>query len=136
MTQFVRLAQDGDLGFLRAHDRHPPDAALVNAVESGRVMVLDIEGAIHGWLRWSLFWDEHPFLNMISIFETDRSQGLGSTLLDVWEREMRERQYSRVLTSTASDERSQRLYRRRGYIDAGVLLLPDEVAELLLSKAL
>lgn len=136
MTHLIRLANQRDLDFLREYDRHPTERALLSAVEDERVLVLDERGSVQGWLRWSLFWDEHPFLNMIYLLKAHREHGLGTLLLDEWEGAMRAAQHCRVLTSTASDERSQRLYRRRGYIDAGVLLLPGEVAELLLWKDL
>jgi hypothetical protein len=35
-----------------------------------------------------------------------------------------------------SDERSQHLYRRLGYVDTGAMFLPDEAAELILRKPL
>jgi hypothetical protein len=35
-----------------------------------------------------------------------------------------------------SDERSQHLYRRLGYVDSGALFLPEEPAELILRKPL
>lgn len=41
-----------------------------------------------------------------------------------------------VLTSTMSNERSQHLFRRLGYVDTGALLLPDEPAEIILRKPL
>lgn len=136
MTDAIRGANPGDLDFLRENDRHPTATALLKAVEDGRVLMLGEPGAVKGWLRWSLFWDEHPFLNMIYLFDEHRDNGLGTQLLDAWESEMQAASYTRVLISTASNERSQRWYRRRGYVDAGVLLLPGEVAELLLSKEL
>ncbi|MFA4896682.1 MULTISPECIES: GNAT family N-acetyltransferase [Microbacterium] len=136
MKPVIRRAEESDLDFLHHHDHHPTAEALVRAVSDGRVLVLDDHGTLKGWLRWTLFWDEHPFLNMIYVLAEHRGIGFGSLLLDVWEREMKNSQYTRALISTAADERSQHLYRRRGYSDAGVLLLPGEVAELLFSKDL
>lgn len=136
MKPIFRPANEGDLEFLHEHDQHPTVSALASAVDDGRVLVLDDHGTLKGWLRWSLFWDEHPFLNMVYVLAEHRGTGLGSLLLDVWERELRSSQYGRALLSTASDERTQHWYRRRGYIDVGVLLLPGEVAELLFSKDL
>lgn len=136
MTQEIRRADPNDLDFLRRHDRHLTDAALRKAVEDGRVSMLGGPGAVKGWLRWTLFWDEYPFLNMIYLLDEHRDNGLGTRFLDAWESEMRTAGYSRVLTSTASNERSQQWYRRQGYHDAGVLLLPSVVAELLMSKEL
>jgi hypothetical protein len=41
-----------------------------------------------------------------------------------------------VLTSTQSDEDAQHFYRRLGYRDCGVLILPGEAGELMLLKEL
>lgn len=136
MPHIVRAASSTDLDHLFAHDRHVTASVLRRCVEDGRVLLLEERGEVSGWLRWSLFWDEIPFLNMIFLPESLRGAGLGSQLLDVWEADMLELGHARVLTSTVSNERSQNLYRRRGYADAGVLLLPGEVAELLFVKEL
>lgn len=130
----IRPAEDGDIEFLLAHDRHVSAEVLTGLVAQGRVLVLEESGEICGWLRWSLFWDEIPFLNMVYLLESHRGRALGSALLDTWERAMTAHGHPRVMTSTASDERAQHLYRRRSYVDRGVLILPDEVAELLLVK--
>ena len=49
---------------------------------------------------------------------------------------MREAGYESVMTSTLSDELAQNFYRAIGYKDRGVLLLPDEAAELIFYKQL
>lgn len=130
----IRPATHEDSGFLLAHDHHIDREVLSRVIEDGRVLVLEEDGELLGWLRWSFFWDEIPFLTMFFVLDGYRDRALGSTLLDEWEHMMLSAGHSRVLTSTRSDERSQHLYRRRGYLDSGVLLLPDEVAELLLVK--
>lgn len=136
MKSIIRRAREVDLEFLRENDQHPTPEALSTAVADGRVLVVDDNGTLSGWLRWSLFWDEHPFLNMIYVLAEHREKGFGGLLLDAWEHEIQARGYTRALLSTASDESSQHWYRRRGFTDAGVLLLPGEVAELLFSKDL
>jgi ribosomal protein S18 acetylase RimI-like enzyme len=57
-------------------------------------------------------------------------------LVDAWERSQLVAGHTIVLSSTVSAETAQHLYRRLGYVDSGVLLLPDEPAELLLRKPL
>lgn len=136
MSPIVRAATTSDLDYLIANDRHVTPVVLSRCVAEERVLLIEERGETLGWLRWSLFWDEIPFLNMIVISEASRGAGLGSRLLDRWEQDMRDDGHARVLTSTMSNERSQHLYRRRGYVDSGVLLLPGEVAELLLLKDL
>lgn len=132
----IRLAAERDTDFLLEHDRHITPTVWARVIEEGRALVLEEDQELRGWLRWSMFWDELPFLNMLFLLEGHRGRALGGKLMDEWERSMSSAGHPRVLTSTASDERSQRFYRRRGYIDSGVLLLPREVAELLFVKNL
>lgn len=132
----VRAAGKDDLPQLEQLDWHVAPRVLAHAVEEGRILILEERGHFRGWLRWSLFWDEAPFLNMLFLLEEHRGRALGTFLLDVWEQAMAETGHRRILTSTRADERSQHFYRRRGYLDSGVLLLPGEVAELLLLKDL
>jgi hypothetical protein len=49
---------------------------------------------------------------------------------------MRKLGYNSVMTSSASSERAQHLYRRLGYVDVGSLLMPDEPLEIVFLKVL
>ena len=40
------------------------------------------EGRNLGWLRWNLFWDEIPFMNMLYVLEHSRGVGLGRALVE------------------------------------------------------
>lgn len=99
-------------------------------------MVFEVDGAVVGLLRWGLFWDQVPFMNLLWVLPDRRGQGFGTALVDAWEKSQLAPGHDLVLTSTMSDERSQHLYRRIGYLDCGALLLPDEPAELILRKPL
>lgn len=152
MSSSIRHAGAGDLGILLAHDRHIAADTLAASIAAGRVLVLEesgglkesggpgatgeASGAFRGWARWGLFWDEIPFLNMLFVLEDHRGAGAGTALVHRWEEDLRGAHFTQVMTSTQSDERAQHLYRRLGYVDCGVLLLPGEPAELLLRKDL
>lgn len=87
-----------------------------------------------GWLRFNLFWDNIPFMNMLYFLEDYREKGYGSQLVSFWEQEMKKSKYNIVLTSTKSNEQAQFFYRRIGYVDCGSLLLPNEPLEIILLK--
>lgn len=91
---------------------------------------------IVGWLRWGMFWDQIPFMNMLTICVTHRNRGLGTELILDWERSRAAEGHPSVMTSTLSSEPSQKLYRRLGYRDCGALLLPEEPLEILFVKSL
>lgn len=132
----IRYAGEEDLEILAAHDHHIALEELAEIVRRQRVLVLwDREGLV-GWLRFNLFWDNTPFMNMLYLLEGRRGQGLGGQLTAFWEREMKAQGYTEVLTSTQSNEEAQHFYRKHGYADCGGLLLPGEPLEIFFIKKL
>ena len=105
-------------------------------VQRGRILIAEDNGNPIGWLRWGLFWDEIPFMNMLTVLSSNRGQGIGRALVTGWEKRMSRAGHSQVLTSTLADESAQNFYRAMGYTDAGVLLLPGESSEIFLRRDL
>jgi GNAT superfamily N-acetyltransferase len=136
MRVTTRAANDSDLPFLREVDRHVPREVLAEVVSSGRVLVAELDGAAVGCLRWGLFWDAVPFMNLLFVVPECRGERVGTTLVETWEEAQRAAGHSFVLTSTVAAETAQHLYRRLGYVDTGALLLPGEATELILRKDL
>ena len=73
-------------------------------------------------------------MNMLTIEEEYRKQGIGKKLVQFWEKEMKKQNHNLVMTSTLSNEEAQHFYRKLGYSDAGSLLLPKEPLEILQIK--
>ena len=143
LRSFLKNAEDGvrpaaliDLDWVAAHDHHVARDVLEMRIRQGRVLIAEVDGEPVGWLRWNLFWDNTPFMNLLYLLDGYRGQGLGKALMNRWEADMAAMGYKRVVTSTQSDEDAQHFYRRFGYRDAGALLLPGEPAELLFRKEL
>ncbi|MGN1021578.1 MAG: GNAT family N-acetyltransferase [Aristaeellaceae bacterium] len=132
----IRVATEHDLPWLAEHDRHIGSDALTESVRQGRILLAEQDGQPVGWLRWSLFWDEIPFMNMLYLLEGFRRQGLGRALVRRWEEDMRCQGHRRVMTSSQANEDGQHFYRPLGYQDAGALLLPGEPLEIIFLKEL
>ena len=132
----IRYAGRDDFEVLCAHDRHVGKSELKRCIDAQRVLVMAGSGAFMGWLRFGLFWNEIPFLNMLYVLQEYRGQSFGTRLIRHWEAEMARRGDKRVLTSTLSNERGQLFFRQNGYTDCGCLLLPDEPLEIILLKNL
>lgn len=132
----IRYAEETDFETVRKYDKHISETELKNAIALKRVLVLHQNGCFAGWLRFNLFWDEFPFMNMLYLLEEYRGQGYGGRLVAFWEKEMKDSGYEMVLTSTLSNERAQFFYRKNGYADCGSLLLPGEPLEIILRKGL
>lgn len=132
----IRYAGEKDFETISKHDKHIRETELKNAIALKRVLVMYQNGCFAGWLRFNLFWDEIPFMNMLYLLEEYRGQGYGRQLVMFWEKEMKESGYGMVLTSTLSSEQAQFFYRKNGYVDCGSLMLPEEPLEIILRKGL
>lgn len=130
----IRYATEADIAFLSAHDKHVAADELANIIRMNRVLVAHDGGRLVGWLRYGLFWDNTPFMNMLYVIDGERGKGHGRALAAYWEESMRAQGYARVMTSTQSDEQAQHFYRKLGYSDAGALLLPGEPLEIIMIK--
>ncbi len=132
----IRYANLEDFAQLKEYDKHISESELRNSIRAGRVLVMYQGDSFTGWLRFGLFWDNIPFMNMLYILAGHRKKGNGTELVAFWEKEMAKENYSQVLTSTQSNEQAQFFYRKIGYTDCGVLLLPKEPLEIFLIKQL
>ena len=130
----IRYAEETDILLLTEQDKHISREELKNSVCLKRILVLFVDEVFVGWLRYNLFWDNTPFMNMLYVTDSLRGKGYGKELVTFWENEMRRKGYDRVLTSTLSNEQAQSFYRKLGYTDIGSLLLPDEPLEIIFLK--
>lgn len=136
MTTTIRTATPSDIPFLSAHDIHISTQERENVLNLGRILLLELDGEPVGWLRWGMFWDNTPFMNLLYLLDGHRGQGLGRLLVAHWENQMRAAGHCLVMTSTQANEDAQRFYRRLGYKDVGGFLLPGETYELILVRQL
>lgn len=132
----IRYANENDFELLKKYDKHIDKIQLKNMINTKNILMMFDNDSFIGWLRFSLFWDSIPFMNMLYFLEGYRRKGYGTQLVDFWEKEMLKNKYNIVLTSTLSNEQAQFFYRKNGYIDCGSLLLPNEPLEIILLKNL
>ncbi|GAK54433.1 acetyltransferase, GNAT family [Candidatus Moduliflexus flocculans] len=129
----IRKAILSDIDWLAAHDHHVSAAMLTKKIHDGEIYVVAERENI-GWLRYGLFWDSIPFMNLLFLLEGYRNQGIGKKLVEYWERDMVQQGYKIVFTSTQANEFAQHFYRKLGYTDIGGFIVPQEVMEIMLMK--
>ena len=133
----IRTAVLADLDGIRSYDRHIPLSRLKDCIHRALVDVLVDGCKIVGVLRWNLFWQSLPFLDLIYLDDTLRGQGWGTKMMAHWETNMAALGYDHVLLSTQSDETSKFFYEKLGYRLCGSFLPPDQdVEELMYRKDL
>lgn len=132
----ISYAKINEISFLCSNDKHISKKELENLIKENRVYIVAENGSFAGWLRFNLFWDNTPFMNMLFVLEEYRGKGIGKALVKHWEQEMKELGYDCVMTSTASDEYAQHFYNKLGYKTVGGFMPKDEPYEIILSKSL
>ncbi len=133
----IRTARPDDLPGIQQYDRHIREDRLHDCIARGQVDVLTEGDQILGVLRWSLFWQSIPFLDLIYLDGTVQGRGWGRKMMAHWETAMAAQGFGHVLLSTQEDETSQFFYDRLGYRRIGAFLPPEQDArELMFGKEL
>ena len=133
----IETALPEDLSQILRYDRHIPRDLLLQCVDAGHLLVLKTGDQVLGILRWSLFWQTIPFLDLIFLDEALRGKGCGSRMMAHWETQMAKLGYTHVMTSTQADESAWQFYEKLGYRKIGAFLPPDQEApELMYCKGL
>lgn len=132
----VRTANIDDMHRLMEYDRHISSDEMKNLLNLGRVYVAEEDRTFVGWLRYNLFWDNTPFMNMLFVLDDYRGKWYGQKIVEHWEMQMKLAGYEVVLTSTASDEYAQHFYNRLGYTAIGGFILLNDPYEIIMSKTI
>ena len=132
----IRLAEECDFEILSRNDKHVSAEILKKKISDKNILIAEKNGEFAGWLRYNLFWDEMPFMNMLFVTEKFRGTGIGGELVRSWEKMMSEQGYKFLLTSTQANEYAQHFYRKLGYSDLGGFFPFGEEYEIILGKRL
>lgn len=109
----------------------------MSCIRDGFVYAILSDEKIVGILRYSLFWQTIPFLDLLYLDERLRGKGLGTAAMAQWENEMGKLGYNYVMLSTQEDETAKFFYEKLGYRNIGVFLPPEQDAqELMYGKQL
>lgn len=132
----IRIGETADIRLLSRYDRHISKEELEVSLKLRRVYIAEENGAFIGWLRYNLFWDNTPFMNMLYILDGHRGKGAGKALVLRWEKDMEEKGSKAIMTSTASNEYAQHFYEKLGYEAIGGFIMKGEPYELIMAKSL
>ena len=130
----IRYAAEKDFELLSKYDKHICETELKNCIKTKRILLIFHNDVFFGWLRYNLFWDNTPFLNMLYILEDYRKQGLGSLLLEHWENQMQIQGYETLMTSTLVHEDAIHFYMKYGYQVVGGFHPSEDEYEVILKK--
>lgn len=61
----IRYDHEDDLEILKKHDKHISETELKKSINDNRILIMLDGSRFIGWLRFNLFWDSIPFMNML-----------------------------------------------------------------------
>ena len=125
----IRLAVAEDKTKILQYDRHIHHNKVGECIHNGLVDVLCDGDKIVGVLRYNMFWQSIPFLDLIFIDEAYRGQGWGRQMMARWEDSMKAMGYSPVMLSTQADDTAKYFYEKLGYHRIGAFLPPEQEAD-------
>lgn len=125
----MRLASVKEREALLQYDRHIHPDKLEECIHNNLVYSLWVDHKVAGILRYNLFWQSVPFLDLLYIDESCRGRGFGSKMMKIWEDFMKQMGYSCVMLSTQADETAKFFYEKIGYQRIGAFLPPEQDAD-------
>lgn len=130
----IRLATADDVPVLIKYDKHISTEELALSIKLRRIYIAEKGGSFAGWLRYSMFWDNTPFMNMLYILGEFQNLGIGKSLTQLWENDMKSKGFDTLMTSTVSSEYAQHFYNKLGYYAIGGFTLPGDEYEIIMCK--
>jgi GNAT superfamily N-acetyltransferase len=130
----IRTANKNDIAVITEYDTHISADTLSRKITSGEIYVAYAGGTFVGWLRYNLFWDNTPFINMLFVLDGYRGVGIGRCLTLFWEEKMLSKGYRTIMTSTQQNETAQHFYTHLGYIATGGFVQSSGEYEIVFSK--
>jgi len=136
-----KIASQRDFEIIAKRDKHISREILKDKIDRVEVYVTHEDEKFAGWIRYGLFWDNTPFMNMLHLLPEHRGKGIGRKFVQYWEQEMKVKGYKKVLTSTQQNEHAQHFYLALGYIAIGGFIqtsgaLAEDSFEIMLAKEL
>jgi ribosomal protein S18 acetylase RimI-like enzyme len=118
----TRYGQEGDIDWLIAHDPHVRPEWIRRCILQ-REYVLACNGAARiGYLRFSMFWGNIPYMDLIWVVQSHRRQGAGTAMFRFWEQDMRRCGAKLLMTSSMDNEpEPQAWHQRNGFRQSGSL---------------
>lgn len=135
MTE-IRYATMADKELLLSKNSNIKENIWEESIKNKHEIIMFVDGNFAGWLRYNLFWDEIPFMNMLYFLEEYRDKGYGTQIVKFWENEMAKFGYDKVMTSSQANEFAQHFYRKLGYQDAGGFFSFCNDLEIIFTKKL
>ena len=130
----IRYARYEDVNFWLSLDKHISLEILNKKINDKECFIILENDKIVGILRYNLFWDNTPFINMLYIKDEYQRKGYGKKIVIFFETEMKKLGYDKVITSSQINEEGKFFWNSLGYKKSGSFIFDNEPEELIFVK--
>lgn len=118
----IRYGQDSDFVWLQEYDKHVNSEWINRCLHHSEYIIAVDAQDRKGFLRFSMFWGNIPYMDLIWVLEPYRQRGIGNNLFHFWEKEMKQLGAKILMTSSMMDEpEPQMWHKRNGFRKCGQL---------------
>lgn len=135
----IRFAEISDVVVCASIDDLIPNTIIATKIEHREIVIAEYENRVIGYLRMAYLWSRIPCLTLIRIHKEFRHQGIGRTILQFIEEELRQKGIHTLLSSAhASEPSPQAWHRAVGFKECGFLAGINEggIGEIFYRKSL
>ena len=135
----IRKARETDIDYLLNMDEHVEEAWIRRCQALDEYLLAEVDGKLRAFMRYSFFWGDIPYMDMIWVEENFRRKGVGSALIHFWTKEMKALNKGILMTSAMSNEPPPLAWHKRnGFVESGRLTFGglQEIPEVFLVKEL
>ncbi len=132
----IGFAQENDLEDILTIDNWLDHEKATTKIRLQEIIIMRQAHQIIGMLRFSYFWDQIPFINLLWIEPSMRNQRCGTQMLTWFEEHMKHENHRNIMTSSLASESGQHFFRKQGFEDCGSLLIEKEGTEIVFKKTI
>jgi len=136
----VRFAEPKDLDYCIESDyKHIGEAQVKKKIEEKAIVIAEVEGKPHGYLRIEYLWLKIPYISVIGVDEEYRRRGVGTAMIDFLENYLRRGGHKALYSSSQADEPEPQMWHRRiGFKECGFIagINEGEIGEIFFRKVL
>ncbi|MBM7693350.1 GNAT superfamily N-acetyltransferase [Peribacillus deserti] len=139
MEHIIRFANIEDKESCLTFDHQIDEQLLLSKIQLNQIILLEIDRVIRWYIKLDIIWSNLPFLSLIKVTGEIRGNGYGQELLKFLEKELKDKGYSVLLSSSQVNETEpQKWHRKNGFQECGILtgINGQGIGELFFKKEL
>ncbi len=116
----IRYGANDDYEWLCENDTYVSSSWVRRCLDHDEYIIAEEEAGILGFIRYSMFWGQIPYMDLIRVLPSMRRKGIGSAMVKFWENEMRKKSAKILMTSSMENEpEPQNWHKRNGFFETG-----------------